>query len=302
MVRYLLGLLPEEEAEALDEQSFVDDELAARLCSVEHDLVDDYVNGLLDAETRERFESYYLVSPRRRERVRFAERFLDVTNRGAPATAAALRSTPSGVEGIRRFARRIGVRDGAAPGSWLVWPIAAALLLTCGILAFRGARLQRSLLDARRASVALDERVHALTTQLADQRGRSDAMATELQRLRAVRPATSVALVLLPQRRDVAPLPVIAVAPDMDAVPFQLRLETSDFSRYEAVLRDPATSDIIWRSRVLSPETLRGVPEVSVDVPARLLKPQHYSIELSGRTSAGTLDSVGSYAFQIEPR
>ena len=42
LASYLLGLLPEEEAERLDEASVVDDELASRLCGVEDDLVDAY--------------------------------------------------------------------------------------------------------------------------------------------------------------------------------------------------------------------------------------------------------------------
>ena len=54
LVRYLLGLLPEEEAERLDEQSVVADEFAARLQCVENDLVDAYVSGTLEGDIRER--------------------------------------------------------------------------------------------------------------------------------------------------------------------------------------------------------------------------------------------------------
>jgi hypothetical protein len=72
LVRYLLGLLPDADAEHLDELSLSDDELASRLRAAENDLVDDYVNGALAEETRARFESFYLWSGRRREKVRFA--------------------------------------------------------------------------------------------------------------------------------------------------------------------------------------------------------------------------------------
>ena len=40
LVDYLLGVLPEEELERLDEASIVDDDVAARLCDVENDLID----------------------------------------------------------------------------------------------------------------------------------------------------------------------------------------------------------------------------------------------------------------------
>jgi hypothetical protein len=72
LVRYLLGLLPDEDAERLDEASIADDEVAWRLRVVEDDLVDAYVNGTLAGETRKRFELVISSSERRREKVQFA--------------------------------------------------------------------------------------------------------------------------------------------------------------------------------------------------------------------------------------
>jgi hypothetical protein len=56
LVRYLLGLLPDEEAERLDELSIADDELAWRLRAVEDDLVDAYVTGSFIARFAKRGE------------------------------------------------------------------------------------------------------------------------------------------------------------------------------------------------------------------------------------------------------
>ena len=41
---------------------------------------------------------------------------------------------------------------------------------------------------------------------------------------------------------------------------------------------------------------------VAIVIPATLLKPQHFSIELRGREARGGGQVVGSYAFQIVPR
>ena len=76
LIQYVLGLLPDEATERLDEASIADDEVAAQLRSVETDLVDSYVRGQLVGATLERFESYYLMSPRRRESVREAAHFV----------------------------------------------------------------------------------------------------------------------------------------------------------------------------------------------------------------------------------
>src|SRR5689334_23504874 len=76
LIRYVLGALPDEEAEQLDEQSVVDDELAERLRLIEDDLVDAYASGQLTGDTLRRFESFYLASPRRRNKAAFAKRLL----------------------------------------------------------------------------------------------------------------------------------------------------------------------------------------------------------------------------------
>ena len=72
--RYLLGLLPPEETEWLDEASIVDDEVASRIRVLEHELVDAYVTGTLAGDMLEPFESRYLTTPRRRRHVEFARR------------------------------------------------------------------------------------------------------------------------------------------------------------------------------------------------------------------------------------
>jgi hypothetical protein len=85
LVRYLLGLLSEEDAERLDAASIADDEVAAQLRIAEDDLVDAYVRGLLTGDTLERFESFYLASPRRRVKVCHATTFLRAVDRVTPA-------------------------------------------------------------------------------------------------------------------------------------------------------------------------------------------------------------------------
>ena len=104
LVRYLLGLLPEEEAERLDEQSIVVDEFAARLQCVENDLVDAYVSGTLEGDILERFESFYLASPLRREKVKFAERLLAAADR---ASAQLPGTWPRKPRGPPRRSRRV---------------------------------------------------------------------------------------------------------------------------------------------------------------------------------------------------
>ncbi len=81
IVQYLLGTLPEAETERFDALSVADAEFANELNATEQNLVDAYVEGGLTGATLARFESHYLASPRRREKVEFARAFQTLVER-----------------------------------------------------------------------------------------------------------------------------------------------------------------------------------------------------------------------------
>lgn len=302
MVRYLLGLLSDEEADRLEEATIVDNEVAARLRSVEDDLVDAYVSGALDGNMLESFESFYLASPRRREKVKFAERFLSAVDR-APAPQNALPPPPEAGE-IRRLSPRRQTSSRMASRARRAWPLAVAalLILGCGALLLQDIRLRQELTEAQRDGVARNHRAASLAKQLDEQRAVTVETQKALDRIQATRPVVTTALVLLPQMRATGPVSTIAVPPGTDLVAFDLRLEVNDFDRYRVALKDPATNRIVWRSETLTPSPSRRPLTIPVAVPASVLKPQHYSLDLTGSRSTGAYESVGSYAFQIEVR
>lgn len=299
--RYLLGLLPDEEADRLDELSIVDDEVAARLRAVENDLVDGYVRGTLDADVLKPFEAHYLASPRRRQKVTFARRFLGAVDRASARDDSAARTTQHAPVAAPPPAAAVESAPLRAGRSWL--PLAAAaLLLACGVLVLQEARLRRDLAVAQQVSAGMDERARTLAAQLEQQRAANDALGRDLDRARAPQALATIALVLAPPTRAAGPVPAIAVMPGATTVRVDLRLESNDFGRYDVALRDPASNRVIWRMPSLVAVTSRRGAAVSVSVPAALLKPQHYSLELSGHTAAGAGEVIGSYAFEIDPR
>lgn len=332
LVNYLLGLLPEEEAERLDEASVVDDAVAARLCGIEDDLVDSYVTSRLDQNTRCQFEAFYLKSPRRREKVKFARRFLTAVDRAsvslpAPAIVAASAAgsavaAAAGSDRVRRFTPRPEAVKAAARRSRFNWPMltaAASLVLACGVIV-KDLRLRDGLDQAQQQGIAQNHRTEMLereldaarheNAQIAEALERASAASASRERIPAAAPSGTggapamlmlKGAVLFMQTRSTGQPPTVDVPPGASSVPFELRLESNDFARFRAVLRDSVSSHIVWRSAVLDGRSSVN-SFVSVVVPANVLESRHYSFELIGLDIALNETTIGNYAVQIDRR
>ncbi len=294
LVRYLLVDVSEGDAERLDEASVVNDRIAARLRDVENDLVDAYVSGTMAAATRARFEAEYLASPRRRRKVAFAKRFLTVIDRAAPSN---------------------GQRRQPSTFAWPLLAIAASLLIACGIVILRDMGLRSSLDGAVAHGRDQERRLADLSAQLDKAKADAATAARELERARAMaapgpqpsvahpsRTAGLIAMVLMPQTRSIGPLPALAVSAGAERVGIDLRLEPTEFTRFEAVLKDAGDNRVLWRSGVLGARTAAATSLVAVSMPAAVLQPQRYLVDLFGVGDGGRREPVATYAFQVEGR
>ena len=297
LIGYLLGSLPADEAECLDEQTLIDDELAGRLRMVEDDLVDAYAGGRLTGDLLRRFEFFYLASPRRREKATFAREFAATVDgsepREQPVTSPVTPPVP------QPAAETVAVR-----ARLFAWPLAAAAVFFLGmsLLFLQDVQLRRALKDAGRQAAASSQRATAIATELEEQK-RAAAAATQARAdARAVEQLATVALVLLPQTRGVDSTPIIAVAPGSGTVPLDLQIEAASPARYEVALKDPATNQVVWRSPPITRQRVRRPPMVTVDLPATLLKPQHYALDLFELRTGVTPVFAGSYAFEVARR
>lgn len=286
LVDYLLNRLPPGDLERLEEASIVDDDVAARLRIVEHDLVDAYARGSLTGDTLAQFEQHYLVSPRRREQVQFARKLVRAIDRPAQPVPA-------------------------APRPWLGWTLAAAaalLLAVSGGLLMQTLRLGRDLALAQNERAVFESRARDLEQKLADAHAATAAPPMSAERpqdtAKPVAPTMMpvIALVLQPQTRAIGPVPLLTIAGDADRVRVELQLESNDAARYQVGLRDPAVNRIVWRSTWLAPRSTAGQSSVVVALPTKLLETQHYSLDLMAPGPDGRVEAVASYAFEVEPR
>lgn len=74
---YLLGAVPSERREQIEQRILANDEFHLEVEIAEEELFDDYVRENLSASERRLFETNFLASPHRRQRLRFARAFRD---------------------------------------------------------------------------------------------------------------------------------------------------------------------------------------------------------------------------------
>ena len=338
IISYLLGAVPEADAERFDELSVVDDAFAAALSAAENDLVDQYVRGELSGETLTRFQDHYLSSPLRRRKVQFAQ---SLAGYGHVSSASRKVSALQSKAEVADAADRDGVPRDYRPNRtrsrglfpWNVSPAAAnglagavtvamILLIAAGIYLLRESHRLHLQMDREQTErAALEQTEHSLESELAKQQSAASnvsklvaTMREQIERLKqesgahppspsVSSPVSSLAVVvftLAAPLRGAGPPPSISVPAGTHTVLLNLRLEPSDIGIYKAALNDPATGRIIWEAGRLNPQTKDGSKVVAVPIRARLLKSQHYTIDLSGLGSDGNWEIVGTYTFRVQ--
>jgi hypothetical protein len=307
--RYLLGSLPEEEAERLDELSVGDDAIAWRLSAVENDLVDAYVRGELSGGDLEGFKKSYLSSPQRLQRLEFAEA---LSSFGGETVTAPDQARPA------RTGPRLEPKE-ESPNTWsprrwfsvprlaLQWGFAGgavAMLFAASYLLRENARLRKQTIESQEFPATVGPREQELQRQLNDQRAANAEMAKEVDGLRESQPnldqLKTLSAVLLPPTRGAGQIPTLLVPPRTSLVVLVLALETDDFPTYRVSLRDPAANQILWHSTNLQPTAGAENKLISLSFPARLLRSQNYVIELSGVSSKGAVELTTSYTLHAE--
>jgi anti-sigma factor RsiW len=295
LIQYLLGELPEEDAERLDELAVADDAVAARLNEVENQLVDAHVRGELSAAEEAPFRSFYLASPMRRAKVEFAAALVGATSNASPAARAQKEAVATTSSGWLDWLR--------APHLALQWSFALAALLVAavaGYLLLQNRSLVAKISQIQTLQATLDSRLKELQAQIEASDNAPVTVAPETQKPASGAipgPALSAAILLLPQTRGASQPVAVLVEKGIASVPLTLALESSEFSRYSVTLKDPSSNFVMWSSGVLAPKRGANLSTIAVNIPAKFLKQQNYSIELSGTLATGSPDLAGTYAF-----
>ncbi len=266
LVRYVLGTLPADEAERLDELSIADGDVAARLRGVEHDLADAYARGELSGDDRRRWEERYLATRWGRDELRFAEALVDA--RGEAPVFSDSAAGPS----TRSF--------GAGASSPRFWPYglaAAAVVLLAVAAAFVLTRPQRTAAPGEA------------------ERSRSPAAAPAPA---AGGPPSFVALTLAAPRRDLVSTPVLTIPPGTDEARLTLRLEPNAFDRFAVEIRSVTPNHALWQTHDVAAMRDTAGRSIAIAVPVAALRAGRCVIQVSGETGRRT-EILGEYPLAI---
>jgi hypothetical protein len=298
---YLFGLLPQDQTGQLDELSVADDDFAARLDTVESDLVDAYVRGELSGDTLAKFKTVYLSSPRRRQKVAFAESLYSLesthaaTSSGVPQKPA--RASWLGLLALPRMAFAGGL----------------AMLLAVAALLVDNLHLRNSIHQATTDRAALQQRERDLEAKLRDEHASNARTASELEQVRKSAaqhaasqlpslPVSVMAFVLAPQLRGGTQTPTLSLPQGITRVDLRLDLETNDFPHYRAALKSLQDDKVLWHSGLLTAVTKGQSSSLSTSVPGKLLQPQIYQLDLTAMPPNGDGELVSSYVFRVVTR
>jgi hypothetical protein len=317
LVEYLLGSLPQSDAELLDEWSVADDEFAMRLSAVENDLLDAYVRGELSGPTPEKFRTFYLSSSKRREKMRLAESLFTLEDKAAASRART--DAPPG---------RYRQRENHLTSFWLralippSWGFAAfaAMLVTVTLLGVNNLRLYHQVSRTQAFGAELQQRERELLAKVDQEHAANHETKDELNRVResiaqlgkrsmarpggeapSSRPVGIAFFVLSPQKRGAGQITTLPLPRATTLVDLRLELESNDFPQYRVVLKDSATNQSVWRSGRLTARATGLSSAVSLRLPAKLLTQRNYVTELMGCPTIGAPEFISSYAFMVNP-
>lgn len=318
---YLLGALPEEDAERLDELTFTDDAFVEAVAAAEKDLVDAYVQNELTGDELKKFRSHYLSSHPRRQKAQFAEALKTIME----SESKRFRENPTQPVGDlptrkKRFDWSVPFTT-FTPRSISRWALVAAVLAFLVVsvwLGVQNARLRHQVATTQAQLQEIQERQHEIQKTIRDQHANSqdligknenqpslneakkDDEEQQGNRREPARPAqgTIASFTLTPQLRSAGAMPVVSLPPDALNVLMNLKLEPNDYRSYRVALVDADTNQVLWRSGKLNRP--KGVADtLGVNLRAVLLKPKTHLLQLFGTSADGASEFITQYPFKV---
>lgn len=298
LIGYLFCSLPAEETERLDDLSFTDERFVQELRLVEDDLVDAYVRGELAANLLTRFETRYLSSPLRREKVALARALYGYGEENRKVVAQQQRQSP-----LRTFF----FPEFLSHRPWQ-WTFAAAVLILVGLSGWLIFHKRRVMPVPQQTEITLGsgaekERVaSANPTQEPQTEPTEPSAETNPQEKKKPEPGVAAevaSIVLAPQVRGGTTVAAVSLKSVTGYVAVHLELEPNDYSLYRVELLRQTTGEVLWRANNLSSRRHDGDQTINVRLPVGVLNRESYVLRVSGLSQTGASELISDYGFRI---
>ena len=287
-LQYLLGMLPQREAEEFEEQCFADDDLFEEMSALENDLIDSFVRGELSEAERQQFEKGYLISPARRANVQFSRALAGELSTAQPGKAATKSRTLPALFSLQGW-----------PGQ-LAWAaMAAVVLVGVSWMMVVNRRLHHEIDLMRAQEAELQHQEQELRSQIAQ----LDAKMQPSDGGRQIAGPEIISLILTPGlSRSDAPAGKLVIAPAPSRVRIELYLEHDDYRGYRASVAN-ALGPRIWESKDLQSHAgPQGGKIVTLEISSSILQSGDYLIHLDGRGAKDQFEEAADYRFQVVKR
>ena len=301
---YLLGGLPEDAAERIDELSFSDD-FAERIGIVEDELVDAYVASSLECDEAEAFDRHYLSSTRRRRKLDFAEVLAAERwemSHSEPLARPAGKGSIFELFGGWRRALQFGLAAAglivAASVGWMFTrngpPVGGDAIAVTG----QGANVPpptQKVPSAATPAVAALPSLTPVPSPVGNKPIDEPKTRPEQKDAGPTRPNLAV-IVLSPALRNSSTKEIRAGGRPSE---FQLRLESEAAGPFSVEVTSLSGASTIWSAKGLSARGTADRRTVHFRVPAGKIADGEYRVTLKAMTGEGTEAKVGEYNFRI---
>jgi hypothetical protein len=302
--RFLLGDLSESERAEVEDRFLVKDEFFQELLIAEDDLVDAYVRGELPAPERALFERYCLATQHGRQRVEFARTLFNSISGKTETVVTTLEQDKT----VSWWRSLFGKFFGSRPA--LSFALAAALLVVVigGLWLLIEKARTRFTSEPEQArqtttppappneSTPLPTNIPLEQEQVRRENENSDS-APPRETPKKASPVVATFTLQPGMVRGESGSGPLTLSGEATEVRLRLMLESEDYKQYRATL-STAEGRKIW-DRALTKRTSNKSADLTLSLPADLLKSGDYVLDLSGANTGGKWESVADYSFRV---